>query len=262
MRYQFLVMIKPIVTASLKSYQMKLATIVGSLFSTLIVLGVGIMTEHDEVQDPLKLLDQIYEPDERQVSFTASLEDRHAALEEIVLSDTVPLDVRQLFETAKNLSLYSWFVYRFHQVSELISLSSLEMALRERYLVENLIDEKSKKKRPPSLYDLLQHAKKNGWINNEGFSDSYQIARRNAELVKMIEKSITHDFDKEPSMSIDEPSEEEIDEALSKMDRVKAISETSHKIRNDLAHGSNTLHPNSLSTLRINADVINQIYPK
>jgi hypothetical protein len=220
------------------------------------------MTDRDELHDPLKPLHQIYEPDERQISFNASLKDRHAALEEIVLSDEVPIDVRQLFETAKNLSLYSWFVYRFHQVSELISFSALEMALRERYLAENPIDKKLRKKRPPSLYDLLQHAKKNGWINNESFSDNYQIARRIAELDKMIEKSKTHDFDKEPYMFIDEPSEEDIAAAFSNMDRVKAISETAHKIRNDLAHGSNTLHPNSLSTLRINADVINQIYPK
>ncbi len=97
------------------------------------------MTDRNELQDPLKPLDRIYEPDERQISFTASLEDRHAALEEITLSDAAPLDVRQLFETAKNLSLYSWFVYRFHQVSELISFSALEMALRERYLLENPI---------------------------------------------------------------------------------------------------------------------------
>lgn len=218
------------------------------------------MTDRNKLQDPLKPLDQIYEPDERQISFTASLKDRHAALEKIVLNNEVPLDVRQLFETAKNLSLYSWFVYRFHQASELICFSALEMALRGRYLIENPIDEKSKKKRPPSLYDLLQHAKKELWITNEGFSDSYLLARHNSEFNKMIAKLKTHDFGQEPSMPIDEPSEEEIAEELSKMDRVKAISETSHKIRNDLAHGSNTLHPNSISTLRINAEVINQIY--
>ena len=218
------------------------------------------MTDLDQLQDPLKPLDQIYEPDDRQISFSTSLEDHHAALEEIVLNDAVPLDVRQLFETAKNLSLYSWFVYRFHQVSELISFSALEMALRERYFAVNPIDEKSKKNRPPSLYDLMQHAKREGWITNEGFSDSYQIARHNAEFYKMIEKSKIHDFDKDPSRSIDEPSEEEIAEELSKMGRVKAITKTSHKIRNDLAHGSNTLHPNSISTLRINAEMINQIY--
>lgn len=218
------------------------------------------MTDRDKLQDPLKPLDQIYEPDERQIPLIASLEDQHAALKEIILNDAVPLDVRQLFETAKNLSLYSWFVYRFHQVSELTSFSALEMALRERYLAENPIDEKSKKKRPPTLYDLMQHAKKEGWITNEGFSDSYQLARHNAEFNKMIEKSKTHDFDKEPSMSIDVPSEEEVAEELSKMDRVKAISETSHKIRNDLAHGSNTLHQNSISTLHTHAELINQIY--
>lgn len=219
------------------------------------------MIDRDEPQDPLKPLDQIYEPDERQLSFAASLEERHAALDEIVLNEAVPLDVRQLFETAKNLTLYSWFVYRFHQVSELVSFSALEMALRERYIAENPIDKKSKNTRPLSLHNLLQHAIKESWITNEGFSDNYQVARHNAEFDKMIEKSKTHGFDKEASMQVSEPSEVEIAKALSKMNRVKTIGENAHKIRNNLAHGSKMLHPNSISTLRINADVINQIYP-
>jgi len=219
------------------------------------------MTSHNELQDPLKPLAQIYEPDDRQESFASTLEDRHAALQEIALNRSTPLDVRQLFETAKNLSLYSWFVYRFHQVSELVAFSALEMALRERYQTEKPTDEKSKKNRPPSLYDLMQHAKKEKWITNEGFPDFYEVARRNAEIKKMMDKSKKHNFNKEPYMSIDEPSEEEISEVLAILDRVKAIAASAHKIRNDLAHGSKTLHPNSISTLRINAVLINQIYP-
>lgn len=142
-------MIKHIVTALLKSSMLKSARSVQFNFSIQIVLDVGTMTDRDELQDPLKPLDRIYEPDERQISFTISLEERHAALKEIVLSNAVPLDVQQLFEMAKNLSLYSWFVCHFHQVSELISFSALEMALRGRYLAENPMGEKSKKKRRP-----------------------------------------------------------------------------------------------------------------
>lgn len=63
-------------------------------------------------------------------------------------------------------------------------------------------------------------------------------------------------------MLVEQPSEEEIAQVHSTLDRVNAISENAHKIRNDLAHGSKILHPNSISTLRINADVINQIYPQ
>lgn len=217
------------------------------------------MTDKEALQDPLKPLDQICEPDERQASFVATLDDNHQELKNITLNEVVPLDVRQLFETAKNLSLYSWFFYRFHQVAELISFSALEMALRKRYLAENPINPQSNQ-RPPALFQLMQYAKKEGWITNEGLSGLYELARHNAEHKKMVEKMKIHDFEKEPSMPIDEPTEEEITEALANLDRIQAIAENAHKIRNNLAHGSNMLHPNSISTLRTNAELINQIY--
>lgn len=217
------------------------------------------MCDKQEIQDPLKPLNQIYEPDERQKHFFGTLADRHETLNKIVLNDNVPLEVRQLFETAKNLCLYSWFVYRFHQVAELISFSALEMALRVRYLAENPIERESKQ-RPPALYQLMQYAKRERWITNEGFLGLYELARHHAEHNKMVEKLKTHDFEKQPDMPIDEPTEDEIQEVLDRLDRVTAIADNAHKIRNDLAHGSSTLHPNSISTLRTNAEVINQIY--
>lgn len=211
------------------------------------------------VQDPLKKLEEIYSPDERQKYFQNTLEHLHMELRCIVLNDAVPLDVRQLFETAKNISLYSWFVYRFNQVAELVSFSAVEMALRIRYLKENPIAPESKE-RPPTLFRLMQYAKNESWITNGGFSGMYELARDHAEYIKMMEKATTHDFDSEPNMLIDEPSETEIQDALNNLDRVSAIAENINKIRNNLAHGSSTLHPDSISTLRINAEIINQIY--
>lgn len=140
-----------------------------------------------------------------------------------------------------------------------MSFSALEMALRERYINENPIDPKSKE-RPPTLYQLMQHAMNEGWITNEGFSGMYELARDQAEHIKMMEKVKTHDFDKEPNMPIDEPSETEIKNALANLDKVIVVAENANKIRNSLAHGSSTLHQDSASTLRTNADIINQIY--
>lgn len=211
------------------------------------------------VQDQLKRLEEIYYPDERQEYFQNTLEDLHSKLRGIILSDAVPLDVRQLFETAKNISLYSWFVYRFNQVAELVSFSAVEMALRIRYLRENPTVPESKES-PPTLFRLMQHAKSERWITNGGFSGMYELARDHAECIKMMEKATTHDFDLEPSMLIDDPSEDEIQDALNNLDRVSAVAENINKSRNNLAHGSSTLHPDSISTLRINADIINQVY--
>ena len=172
----------------------------------------------------------------------------------------MPNEVSQLFETAKNISLYSWFVYRFHQVAELISYSALEMALRERYLSENPNDA-DKEKRPPTLYRLMQHAKDSQWITNEGFPSLYDRARHHAEIKKVMKKMASHDFSSEQTMAIDDPDEDEIVAALEDLDLVGAISGNAHKLRNQLAHGSSTLHPNSVSTLRTHAELINQVYP-
>ncbi|MDH5414290.1 MAG: hypothetical protein OEW87_09140 [Flavobacteriaceae bacterium] len=218
------------------------------------------MSDAVEVQDPLKSPDQIYEPDDRQKYFSGTLAERHAYLASIVLNKSVPMDVKQLFETAKNLSLYSWFAYRFHQVSELIAFSALEMALRVRYQKEKPL-KPGQKKRPPGLYDLLQYAKNNKWIVNEKFPSLYERAKYLAELNKASIKMKNHDFDKAPSMLVDEPEEEEILEAISKLDLVEAITRSANKIRNNLAHGSSTLHPNSTYTLVTVSEVINQVCP-
>lgn len=50
-------------------------------------------------------------------------------MSELTLHSGVPVAVLQTFETAKNVSLYSWFVYRFHRVAELVVYSALEFAL-------------------------------------------------------------------------------------------------------------------------------------
>ncbi len=212
-----------------------------------------------DVEDPLKPLNQIYEPDERQQFLPATLEQRHRALSEITLNDSAPLQVRQLFETAKNLSLYSWFAYRFHQVSELISFTAVEMALRERFLAENPPQADSVQ-RAPSLFQLMRHAKDKKWITNDGFPSLYERARHFAAHNKAVNMSQEHDFEEEPIMPIEEPSEEEAAAEMANMDMVKAITDNAHKIRNSLAHGSSILHPGSVTTLRTNAEVINQIY--
>jgi hypothetical protein len=67
------------------------------------------MTE--EIKDPLKALSEVYKPDVRQANLVGDLSDIHSVLTEIVLHDGVPSNVRQLFETAKTVSLYSWFAY-------------------------------------------------------------------------------------------------------------------------------------------------------
>lgn len=212
------------------------------------------MKKSDDVEDPLKSLDEICSPDPRQKNFSGSLSDRHRILSEINLHPSVPVDVRQLFETAKNLSLYTWFVYRFHQVAELQAYVTLEMALKTKFKSQ-YPDEKV-----PTLAKLLKTAEEDRWINNERFPSLMFRARRNAWSKKNLALAQEHDFDSCPELVCQEPTEIEVAEALADLDIVRGITSTANKLRNNLAHGSTTLHPNSMSTLKIVSEVINQLF--
>ena len=214
--------------------------------------GCDGLKNKDDV-DSLKSLETILEPDVRQEFFTSTLEEIHQPLADIVLNDEVPFDVLQLFETAKNLSLYSWFVYRFHQVSELVSYSALEMALRHRYLLDN------PDKKAPTLQGLLNYAKQKKWLSNEKFPNALERALENAYHKKVI-TTLSAIGQKHEPIIIDEPSEAEVLEALNELDPVGCTVEASAKIRNNLAHGSSTLHSGSIATLKRNAAVINQLF--
>lgn len=63
----------------------------------------------------------------------------HDAMSILPLGATVPEDVRVHFETAKNLFLYSWCVYRFYMVAEQYVLTTLEFALRSKFIAIGLI---------------------------------------------------------------------------------------------------------------------------
>ncbi|MEX0739816.1 MAG: hypothetical protein WD071_10795 [Pseudohongiella sp.] len=226
---------------------------------------------NDEIQGKLRPISDIFKLDAGNSSFGSTLESDHLFLSQITLSESVPADVRQLFETAKNLSLYSWFVYRFHQVAELIGFSAMEMALRERYVSELPADEEpaigaenglKKRRRTPSLSALLTHAQNKHWITNHGFPDFYEIAYRAAQAKKRDEIIQSGALNVDESVEIPYPTEEEINAALSSLDIVGGIVKYAPILRNDLAHGSAMLLPGSISTLKKIADLINQIFTK
>ena len=84
------------------------------------------------IDDPLKPLAEICHPDERRANIVGTLPAEYMDLASMRLNDGIPEIAAQLFETAKNVSLYSWFVYRFHPVAESVAFSALELALNLR----------------------------------------------------------------------------------------------------------------------------------
>ena len=83
-----------------------------------------------EKVDTIKLFDQVCEPDPRQKAIVVldldtreirdrTLNDHYSSIDKISLDSTVPEEIRKQFDVARNLLLYSWFVYRFIPVAEL-----------------------------------------------------------------------------------------------------------------------------------------------
>lgn len=191
--------------------------------------------------DTLKPFEELLEPDSRQKYFAVvnritgesrqiSLRDRYQAIEYIVLSPDVPDEIREHFDTARNLLVYSWFVYRFNQVAELHAFSSLEFALKTKC-----------GDTPKGLKKLLETAVGQGWILDSGF-----------RYYRPVEDDVM------PGDEVDrgDPDSKDVQEYC------KTLVETLPFIRNELAHGSRMLHPNGSTTLRIVADIINQLFER
>lgn len=188
--------------------------------------------------DTLKAFDELLEPDSRQRLFAVvnrrsgearplTLHDKYQAVEVISLAPCVPDDIREHFDTARNLLVYSWFVYRFNQVAELHAFASLEFALKTKCGDS-----------PRGLKKLLETAVERRWISDSGFK-----YYRSGAITDMS------DDGKDSN-----PDTKNVQEYC------RTLVETMPFIRNELAHGSGTLHPNGSTTLAIVADLINQLF--
>lgn len=93
--------------------------------------------------EEFKLLASLTNPDERNLYWVAidrstgissrlGLEDIYNSVSEISLDETVPEDIRSQFNVAKNVAVYSWYCYPFHQICEMKAYSTVEYALKHR----------------------------------------------------------------------------------------------------------------------------------
>lgn len=211
----------------------------------------------NELSDPLRRLEDILKPDPRQENLAQKLEDVHQMLSRMTLSDSVPSAIRQLFETAKNVRLYTYFVYTFHQVAEMAAYQALEMALLVKWRSCRLKEEDAGS-RPPTLGLLLRTAAEMGWIRNEGFVG----ATWRAERALIAERAAAGNQPAQDSEAVgfSYPTETEIKERAATMDVVSALVKSIPKMRNSLAHGSARLMPVSDYVLMDVRDAINMIF--
>jgi hypothetical protein len=226
------------------------------------------MTEQTFDLEKLRLAEYVGEPDPRNTmsvridrtngtSRPIELADHHEQISAYALHAGVPQEIVLQFETARNVYLYAWFVYRFYPVAEHQCLACLELALRER-LKEEIRTGKVKGKRP-ALRLLLKYAVDNGLVRNEGFS-SWQNrgeinSRARVEMEKLreaSEKNLTEITWDESDIQI---TAEDLD-----WDYVKMLPDLLPRLRNDYAHGSTDLHNWALRSFQIVSEIINQVY--
>jgi len=113
----------------------------------------------------LKSLDEIHKIDERHVLLeqitgrVLNLEKLHAAVSEINLNSTVPEKIRGQFNVARNMAIYTYFMYSLAPEVHMKTYSVMEMALRDFYDG----DEKT------NLKTLVRKAVESGVIQDAGF---------------------------------------------------------------------------------------------
>lgn len=190
-----------------------------------------------------------------------SLAAHHAEIDCIRLSAAVPEPIAIQFETARNLYLYAWHVYRFYMVAKVQALTTLELGLRT-CLPDRLPEpyQRSRQKQP-MLAGMLGYAIDQGMIQNDGFRRWHEAAERSArrrrsfEIVRaMIDQQLE-------MMEYDEMAPLEITPEDRRWDLVSVLKESLPQARNDLAHGSTMLTNQVLSTIELVAEILGQLYP-
>ncbi len=211
----------------------------------------------EDVENPLKSLEEIFESDRPFLSGTVAEYHRH--ISSIQLNDIVPVDVRQLFETAKNVMLYSRFAYRFNQVAEMVAFSALEFGLKELFTFRH-----PGVKLPNGLGRLLEDAKEEGIFQNDFFGDKLVSATQNGirrELERKAEEE-RKQFGKSKSDPWREITEDEIADGIYREVAVDGYIKVLLGLRNDLAHGSKSLTATGFGSLSRQAELINYLFRK
>ena len=168
--------------------------------------------------------------------------------------------MRVHFETAKNLYLYAWFVYRFYPVSEQHALATLEFALRERLapLFPQFCGDTVE--HPPGLRRLFEKARKEKLISNAGLRATKRLALNRARLraindcVRDMEARGVREaaFNEAAALPLAEDYRHDV---------LATFAETLPRVRNKHAHGGAMLHPSVLDTFEIVTDLVNHLYP-
>lgn len=222
--------------------------------------------------EKLRPTEFIFEPDPRSTSYvrfdpttgayrSIELADHHEMLARLTLHEGVPEDIVHQFETARNIYLYAWFIYRFYIVSEREALACLELALRDRLKAELSAGKIHFRGKQPTLRPLLEYAVRQGLIKNEGFEAWRNRGVINSRARVEMERLREMEEKKLPEITWDDSDIEVTAEDLD-WDYVSVLVDFLPKVRNRHAHGSTELHNLTLRSIQVVSEIINQLYQR
>ena len=178
-------------------------------------------------------------PDGRQEKVVVA--DWHNQIASITLHENVPPVIREQYDVAKNVLLYSWYSYRIRMVAWLYSYSVLENALREKY--------KNTTGRSPGLCQLLEKAVQDGLLNDSGF---YMTKYKETVVSEQIEgDTICRQVE-----YIEIPESERKESTK----YIKGLCKSIPRLRNSLAHGEHMILSEVLTPMFINSEIINMLF--
>lgn len=150
--------------------------------------------------EELKPIDSIFEPDSRNLHFVMydekigkqriyGINDIHQTVEKITLAKVVPDKIISQFNVARNLAIYSWFVYSFHPVAMMKVFSTVEAALKIKL-----------GKNKHGFKGLLKKAVRLGLIKDSGFGhietpsdkDSTEYSEKIPTIVSGFRNDLAH----------------------------------------------------------------------
>ncbi|MBK1877970.1 hypothetical protein [Pelagicoccus mobilis] len=230
--------------------------------------------------EKLRTLESFAFPDPREEGFKRGISDQNCLsaenqkllgkriqiIDQFKLIDTVPEKVQVQFETAKNLYLYAWFVYRFYPVAERQALSTLEMGLREK--LDPLIPTYDKTKKQANyrnrfgdltLAPLLRYVHDEKLVVNEDFELWWHRVKMNAKARRNrmhTEKLLNEEVD---SIVFDD-DDFTIEGQDKDYDYFGPLTKSLPRSRNTHSHGTSSIMPPGTIIFEITQTILNKIY--
>lgn len=208
-------------------------------------------------EDRLKPLDKLMEPAGINTAIARAylakgtvkqktLADHYGDISATRLPPMVPEDIRSHFDIARNLLLYSWFVWEFRPVAQLYAFASLELALRTRVHLADAIDERDR----PGLHSLLSLALERGWLDVTALSE-----------YKLIDANQRAAFERWAAVSEDQQTALNWAPQVDPREYAAELARYMPFVRNDLAHGTAWTPGNPIGTLMTCRELIIQLFP-